>query len=73
MKSANRIKAIISIYKDAEDMINIGAYVKGTNPEIDTAVRTRDIINKFLQQDIREKFGFEQTVQEVIRIAKELN
>jgi flagellum-specific ATP synthase len=38
-----------------EDLINIGAYAKGSDPEIDTAIKRREPMQKFLQQAIEEK------------------
>lgn len=51
-----RLIQTLSIYKEAEDLINIGAYVKGSNPKIDYAVKKIDEINLFLQQKIEERF-----------------
>ena len=59
-KRANDIINAVATYHKAEDMINIGAYVEGSNPEIDDAIRMRDAINSFLMQDIHEKVGFEE-------------
>ncbi|MBN2397384.1 MAG: flagellar protein export ATPase FliI [Deltaproteobacteria bacterium] len=59
-KRANDIINAVATYRKAEDMINIGAYVEGSNPEIDHAIRMIDIINAFLRQDIDEKVGFEE-------------
>lgn len=65
---ANKIKEIIATYKNAEDLINIGAYVSGSNPSIDYAIKKIDQIKKFLIQGIDEKTEFEETLQ----ILKEL-
>jgi flagellum-specific ATP synthase len=72
LQSAQKIKRMMAVYKDAEDLINIGAYVRGTNPEIDTAIRTREMINNFLQQKIKEKVDFSEVVSELKRIASEI-
>jgi len=45
---------IYAAYTDAEDLINIGAYAKGSNPRIDRAINRIDAINQFLRQDIGE-------------------
>ncbi|HOE56302.1 MAG TPA: flagellar protein export ATPase FliI [Bacillota bacterium] len=58
--SANELKSILSVYKDAEDLINIGAYVGGSNESIDRAIDRIDAINCFLKQDVKEKFEIEQ-------------
>jgi len=51
---AARIRQILATYRDAEDLVNIGAYVAGSNPEIDTALRLMPKIREFLQQGLFE-------------------
>ncbi len=51
---AARIRRILATYRDAEDLVNIGAYVAGSNPEIDTALRLMPKIRAFLQQGLFE-------------------
>jgi len=58
---ANRILNILATYKKAEELINIGAYVHGSNAEIDYAIRMINSVNAFLKQGIDERFDFEQT------------
>ncbi|MBT4287381.1 MAG: flagellum-specific ATP synthase FliI, partial [Deltaproteobacteria bacterium] len=55
-KNITRLIQTLSTYKEAEDLINIGAYVKGSNPKIDYAIQKINDINRFLQQGLREKF-----------------
>jgi flagellum-specific ATP synthase len=64
-KMARRIIQILATYKKAEDLINIGAYVKGSNPEIDYAINMIDRVNGFLKQDISEKIDFHQTINQM--------
>ncbi|MBN22286.1 MAG: flagellum-specific ATP synthase FliI [Bdellovibrionaceae bacterium] len=52
---AAKIREWKSIYESSEDLINIGAYVKGTNAEIDKAILVKDKITKMLRQGINEK------------------
>lgn len=52
---ASELKNMLSVYKDAEDLINIGAYVKGSSASIDRAIDKIDRINSFLRQGIKEK------------------
>ena len=59
---SNEIKKSMAVYSNSEDLINIGAYVKGSNPEIDLAISKHDAINSFLIQDIDEKISFEDTL-----------
>jgi flagellum-specific ATP synthase len=58
---ASRIRSLLSIYKQSQDLINIGAYQKGTNKEIDEAILRINSINKFLQQSVDEVISFEDT------------
>ncbi|MCE5262134.1 MAG: flagellar protein export ATPase FliI [Deltaproteobacteria bacterium] len=62
---ARKIVQILATHKKAEDLINIGAYVKGSNPEIDYAISMIDRVNGFLKQDIHEKIDFPQTIQQM--------
>ncbi|OPY85014.1 MAG: putative ATP synthase YscN [Syntrophus sp. PtaU1.Bin208] len=62
-KMANRILNILATYKKAEELINIGAYVQGSNEEIDYAIRMINSVNAFLKQDIHERFDYEQTIE----------
>ena len=59
---AGRLKNILATYNEAEDLINIGAYKSGSNPGIDYAIRKIDEVNRFLLQDVNDKFTFEESV-----------
>jgi flagellum-specific ATP synthase len=54
IKLAQKLREILATYKDAEDLINIGAYKPGTNPRIDKAVKLIDSINDYLRQPIED-------------------
>lgn len=62
-KIASRMKNVLATYQEAEDLINIGAYKKGSNKEIDFAIQKIDLVNQFLMQDVYEKFTFEEVIQ----------
>jgi flagellum-specific ATP synthase len=59
---ASTMRELMSIYRDAEDLINIGAYVRGSNPKIDKAIELNDFINRFLRQDVSDKTSIQDTV-----------
>lgn len=59
---AGRVKEVLATYRKAEDLINIGAYAKGSNPAIDRAIRMIDPINAYLKQDIHDSASFEESV-----------
>jgi flagellum-specific ATP synthase len=63
LSNANKLREVLANYKEAEDLINIGAYVKGSNPQIDYAISKIDYVNSFLRQGIYEKSDFNQTLE----------
>lgn len=63
---AIEIKSLLGAYSEAEDLINIGAYAAGSNPQIDLALKFIEPINGFLQQDADEGGDFESHVQRLM-------
>lgn len=61
-KAAGQLKNALATYQEAEDLINIGAYKSGSNPEIDYAIEKIKDINGFLLQQTDEKFGLEEEI-----------
>ena len=66
--AAGRLKNVLATYNEAEDLINIGAYKSGSNPNIDNAIAKISQVNEFLQQDVNEKYDFEESVQAMKQI-----
>ena len=58
--NAGKLKTVLATYQEAEDLINIGAYKRGSNKNIDYAIDKIDAVNEFLVQDTMEKFDFEE-------------
>jgi flagellum-specific ATP synthase len=67
-KIAAQLREVLAKYKEAEDLINIGAYVQGSNPKIDYAIEKIDAINSFLTQGINDKISFEETIKQLKEI-----
>lgn len=65
---SHRMRDLISTYRDAEDLINIGAYRQGTNPKIDEAVRLYPQIEAFLKQDVEESCGIEMCARQMVQL-----
>lgn len=65
---AGKIRDLIASYNEAEDLINIGAYVKGSNKRIDEAIAKIERINDFLKQKLDEKWNFEESIKKVKEI-----
>jgi len=64
-KRSSTFNEILATYNEAEDLINIGAYVKGSNPQIDHALQKINPLRSFLKQDMKEKAFFKDTVQKL--------
>lgn len=65
---ANKILSLISAYRKSEDLINIGAYVSGSNQEIDYAIKMMDRIDAFLKQSMNDKISFEESRSELFAL-----
>lgn len=68
LQAAGEFKKLLADYRESEDLINIGAYEPGSNPDVDRAIDKIDQINDFLQQDIEAKSNFESTVKRLQEI-----
>ncbi|MFW5857812.1 MAG: FliI/YscN family ATPase, partial [Planctomycetota bacterium] len=66
--AAARLRAARAVYNEAEDMINIGAYVEGANPELDQARRVMPQLNEFLKQDMQDATAFEETTKRLAEL-----
>ncbi|MDX9957474.1 MAG: FliI/YscN family ATPase [Spirochaetia bacterium] len=68
-KAMGMIRRLIATYEESEDMINIGAYVKGSNPAIDEAISKHQAIEEFLIQAIEEQSTTVETLRRLGEIA----
>lgn len=69
LKAAQQMRQLMAAYRDAEDLIHIGAYVKGSSAKIDEAVQKIDAINAFLCQGIFEVDSYADTEKKLIAIS----
>ncbi len=68
-KAASNIRELLATYQKNIDLINIGAYVAGTDAKIDRAINLIDEINSFLCQSINEKTSYEDAIASLLDIA----
>ncbi len=61
-RQAQMFKELLATHRQAEDLINIGAYKAGTNPKIDYAVARMDAMNSYIKQDIQDGIDMESAV-----------
>ncbi|SDX04488.1 type III secretion system ATPase, FliI/YscN [Tepidimicrobium xylanilyticum] len=73
LKLANSIKNIMAVYRESEDLINIGAYKRGTNVKLDKAIDVKESIDEFLTQATQETFSFDSTISIMEEIDAKIN
>ncbi len=67
LTAARKLRNLLSLYESNKDLISIGAYKQGSNPELDIAVSHLDKMNGFLKQEVSEKYNFDDTVKLLIK------
>ena len=72
-EAARRIREALASYNQSEDLINLGAYVSGSNPKLDSAIRARAQLLDFLQQDAASKAPRPETAARMCELAKHLS
>jgi flagellum-specific ATP synthase len=68
-QAARTILEHLAVYRDAEDLVNIGAYVEGSNPKIDLALEKIEAIWAFLKQDIDDRGDYKATRERLLELA----
>lgn len=63
MGIVGQIKDLMATYRDSEDLINIGAYSKGTNKKVDMAIEKIEKINDFLKQGVHDRLTFDEVIE----------
>ncbi|MCT2529369.1 FliI/YscN family ATPase [SAR92 clade bacterium H921] len=69
LKSANRFRRLWSLYQQNQDLIQVGAYESGTNPDLDEAIRLRPAMEALLQQDSEASVNMEHSQKLMIQLA----
>ena len=67
--AAEAIRSLMAVYKENEDLINIGAYQKGSSPIIDRAIQLRESFESFLAQEQHELIPWQRSVNDLTRLA----
>jgi flagellum-specific ATP synthase len=71
--AARHMKTLISKLQRNHDLISVGAYVAGTDPLLDEAIRLRVPIEHYLQQSMTHKIGFSESTSELMNVTANLN
>jgi flagellum-specific ATP synthase len=67
--AVRKVREALACYQNSSDLINLGAYVGGSNSKLDTSIRARESILKFLRQDAGEKSSLPDTLTALSTIA----
>ena len=65
---AREAREVLSTYRESADLVEVGAYVAGSNPRVDRALRCINELNAFLRQDPDERVALEQTLPQLQRV-----
>ena len=69
---SGKVREVLDMYKQNEDLINIGAYQRGNNPKVDYAIDKIDDVQDFLKQGIFERTTFDQMMEHLRGIFPEV-
>ncbi len=70
---AGTLKELMAVYQANEDLVNIGAYVKGTNPKLDQALSVIERIKLLLKQEVEERWDYSKTLTQMEAICSSIN
>jgi flagellum-specific ATP synthase len=68
--NARKIREALALYRQSEDLINLGAYVSGSNPKLDAVIRSRNEIMRFLRQGSADTSVVEDTIRQMGALAQ---
>jgi flagellum-specific ATP synthase len=68
---AQRFKQVYSRYQQARDLISVGAYVKGSDPETDFAIQHMPNMRQFLQQGLNERSPLRDSIEQLLAVVPE--
>lgn len=70
--AAGKIRDLMATYKRSEDIINIGAYVRGSNAKLDQAIALKDTIDGFLRQSVDENVTYDDMLTNLLQISQKI-
>ncbi|MFQ5698768.1 MAG: FliI/YscN family ATPase [Myxococcota bacterium] len=66
-EAAQALRGLLAAYRDAEDLIQVGAYAKGSDPRVDRAIERRDAIEAFLRQETGARASLPESIEALTR------
>ncbi len=71
-EQAALVRRLMAVYARSEDLVRIGAYKAGADPDLDRSMRARPVLHSFLKQDVRERPGFEHSLGRLAALTAEI-
>jgi FliI/YscN family ATPase len=72
-KAAANVRRVLAVWKDIEDLVNVGAYASGTNVEFDIAVRLKPEIDEFLTQGVADRADYIDTCAQLLELSDRID
>lgn len=69
LAARRHVSRLLAAYREAEELIQIGAYAKGSNPDVDAAIAMRGAIDAFLKQGAHERSEYPRTLRNLIELS----
>ena len=66
LAAAAALRSLYAVYRDSEDLVRLGAYERGTDPELDLAVSRVDAIHDYLRQPVDELAAYPAAVEQLV-------
>jgi flagellum-specific ATP synthase len=73
LAAARTVVRTLAVWNEIEDLVNIGAYAGGTNPQFDTVIQTRPAVLSFLQQAVSDRLSFAETRKQLLIVAQQID
>jgi flagellum-specific ATP synthase len=70
-EAARKLREVLASYRQSEDLINLGAYAAGSNPQLDSAIRVRPQLLNFLRQEPEVAEPLDRTLERLYALATE--
>jgi len=71
-EQASLFRRLMAAYARSEDLVRIGAYKPGADPELDRALHVRNAMREFMMQSPTQRFGFEDCLRRLATLAEEM-
>lgn len=68
IQACRKLIKVLSVYSRAEDLVNLGAYTRGSSPDIDFALDRIDTVRNFLRQEVGDSSNYESSIEELINL-----